>query len=485
MAALAGCLAALGSTIGLTETVRGPGDLCRQLLGVALIPLCAFCGAPFLTLVLRHEIGGMVFAAATPFAIVVGDALVTGWLFEKEIIVTSSTSMALLVIYCAATYWLGYRRFMRLQVVDGPSRELSLPASLEAYLTRPLTRLFSRCRWPFAALLKKELHLQQLSFVLAGLFVLIALAGACLVWLHSERGGLMLAGDFVIYVLLLPFIAGAVSVAEEKGWDLAEWHLTLPPSAFQQWSAKMWAAFSTSLVLGLVLPVILLLVGDELFAKGDALDSLPPTAQILCLVLGQLLLTSLAIYAASFSSTTLKAILAAFALIIAGCAVCGLSGAWEQRHAYYDHMSLRIGFEAGQDPSAYLLAASLLSVLCVVQCFAGYNFRRFRLPASMLLGQLAVILLCVGIGTLISILRRSPLDWYWVHLRCAGLGALAVIVSVSIFRPVRRGGPLDRFRVVLLWVAIGALVLVLLAFIDCYRHPGFGLWPEHLWRWIR
>ena len=151
--------------------------------------------------------------------------------------------------------------------------------------------------------------------MLAGLFVLIAVTGACLFPFHSELGVNIWAGDFIIYVFVLPLIAGAVSVAEEKGWDLAEWHLTLPPSALMQWSAKMMAALSTSLALGLVLPALLFVAGDALFAKGDALNSLPPASQIWCWVVGQLLLTSVAVYAASISSTTLKAILAAFAII--------------------------------------------------------------------------------------------------------------------------------------------------------------------------
>jgi hypothetical protein len=193
-----------------------------------------------------------------------------------------TTILGLLSIYCAIVYWLGYVKFKSLQVLDVQSRELSLPASLETKLARPLTRLASHFGGEFAALLKKELRLQQISFLLAGLFVSIALAGACLVHFHSERGGLVLLVDFGSYIVILPLIAGAVSVAEEKGWELAQWHLTLPPSALKQWSAKMLAALSTSLVLGLVLPAVLFLAGEGLLATGGARTPLPPASQILC-----------------------------------------------------------------------------------------------------------------------------------------------------------------------------------------------------------
>ena len=46
------------------------------------IPLCAFCGAPFWTLSLRHSIGGMVAAVGAPLVILAGYALLLerlGW----------------------------------------------------------------------------------------------------------------------------------------------------------------------------------------------------------------------------------------------------------------------------------------------------------------------------------------------------------------------------------------------------------------------
>ena len=125
---------------------------------------------------------------------------------------------------------------------------------------RPLTKVSSRFRGPFATLLKKEFRLQQIGFLLAGVFILIAVAGFCLAKRHREVASRIVGGDIFLYVLILPLIAGAISVAEEKGWGIAEWHLTLPPSALKQWSAKMLATLSTSLVLGLLLPAALFLV---------------------------------------------------------------------------------------------------------------------------------------------------------------------------------------------------------------------------------
>ena len=392
-----------------------------EMLALLLIPLCAFCGGPYWTLLLRHEIGGMVFAAAAPITLLTVSMFVIEQLPHDGVPPYRSTNIVLLLLYCALVYLRGHARFKRLQVVDGPARDVSLPEGLEARLTRPLTMLSSRFRGPFASLLKKEFRLQQISFLLAGVFFLVAVAGSCLLQYHQDPGSLIVGLDFVIYVLVLPLVAGAVSVAEEKGWDMAEWHLTLPPSALQQWSAKMLAALSTSLVLGLVLPAILLLVGDALFAKGDALNSLPPASQILCWVLGQLLLTSVAVYAATFCNSTLRAILAAFAIIALG----GVTGA-----IVVNYVSDVVGSHSGlvgshfvhvratpvqlQSPGYLveslmptLIAASLLLMLCLVHRFAWSNFRSVKPSAGRVVFQLlALSALGVVALTLIYTLSR-------------------------------------------------------------------------------
>ena len=73
--------------------------------------------------------------------------------------------------------------------------ELSLPAGLEAFFVRPLTRASSGFRGPFATLLKKEFRLQQISFLLAGVFLLFAVVGACLIKRYPNLGGGIVAAD--------------------------------------------------------------------------------------------------------------------------------------------------------------------------------------------------------------------------------------------------------------------------------------------------
>ena len=239
-------------------------------------------------------------------------------------------------------------------------------------------------------MLKKELRLQQTSFVLAGLFFLVALTGAFLIQFRPELGKNILGGDYLIYVLILPLITGAISVAEEKGWELAEWHLTLPPSALTQWSAKMLATLSISLALGLLLPAAMFLVGEGLSGARGAWNSLPPGPEIAGWVLGQLLLTSVAVYAASFSNNTLRAMFAAFGISAACVGVLLLMA------RMVEIIGPRLLPSMGFSGVNYgLILPLVLIALCLLQWFALSNFRRQRPPALTLAGQLTVILVTV------------------------------------------------------------------------------------------
>ncbi len=378
--------------------VRRPAIDHQNWLVTALIPLCAFCGAPFGTLMLRQGIGGMVAAVCFPFGIMAACALVCAQLGANNEAALVATMVSVLLLYCALVYWLGYAKFKRLEAVDGPARELGLPAGLEAFFVQPLARAAARFHSPFATLLKKEFRLQQTSFLLAGLFFLIAVAGACLYQHHRDWAEGIWAADCGIYVMILPLIAGATSLAEEKGWGIAEWHLTLPPSALKQWSAKMLATLSTSLVLGLVLPTALFLAGESMFKQPGG-TSLPPAPVLLSWILGVLLLTSVAVYAASFSHSTLRAILAAVGIVVLSLGTAIRVGSW----AYITSLSVASGPIHGITLALPVLCGDLFLMLCLTQWFAWSNFRQFGLPARRIVLQLLAIFFAVGLITLATI----------------------------------------------------------------------------------
>ncbi|HVM50767.1 MAG TPA: hypothetical protein VMU04_22255 [Candidatus Acidoferrum sp.] len=383
------CLAALG----LCRLIYGRGSEGEEPGIVVMIALCAFCGAPYFTLVCRHAIAGMAVATGFPVLLLLLGALLTGWWLKNEAVELTGAVM-LVTLYCAAVLWSGHARFRALEVFDAAAPEISLPAGLEAALARPMARASSRLRGAFGSLLRKEFRIQQVSFLLAGALILIAAAGCCVIPIYRELAVGIIAADYGTFMLVLPLVAGAMAVAEERGWGLAEWHLTLPPSARQQWSAKMLVTLPTSLGLGLLLPGgMFLVIRALLHVRGPGPD-FPLGYGLASLALGQLLVTSLAMYAGSCSRTTLRAILAVFGILITAYPVVSLAAIWGARGTVPPALSaLLFRFLCPLD----VQGIALFLMLCLVQWLAWSNFRRSGTPIRRLTGQFFGLLLAAGL----------------------------------------------------------------------------------------
>jgi hypothetical protein len=368
----------------------------QDLMVLMLVPLCAFCGAPYWTLLMRHGLVGMVMAVGAPSAILAVYALVTMRYGEAQPAVMVASVAGLLFIYCALVYWRGYIAFKRLEAADFPARELGMPAWLEAIFVAPLTKASARFRGPFATLLKKEFRMQQINFLVAGVFVLIAVTGLLLSMRYIEVATGILLGDICTYVLVLPLIVGAISIAEEKGWGLAEWHLTLPPSSFRQWSVKMLAVLFTSLVLGFLLPSLVILVVDPVLNKTGTRGPLPPALALVCWVLGQWLVTSVAVYGASIARTTLQALLSAIAVLLAGVGTI-VAAIYTIHHIARAPVPWLGHTPATEGLMLYFLAVAFVCGLALFQWCAWINFRRCGVRAVALIFQLTGMLLSVWV----------------------------------------------------------------------------------------
>ncbi len=307
----------------------------------------------------------------------------------------------LLAAYCAFIYWRGYATFKKLQVAESVPLELRLPDRFEGLLARPWGCIWAGVRGPFASLVRKELRLQQPSFLITGLFCLIAAVGVCGFLFPGDWGAEIVGGDFAVYLLLIPFIIGAVAVAEERGWGISEWHLTLPASALRQWSAKMLVTLSASLFLGLLLPLALFLVGWFFLRSPHEAGSLPPASVVLIVVASELLVASVAIYAGTFSTSALRAILWAFGIILVGCLVSGLAWGRVLESAHHWARPIHVfGPATGQgieQLACWLVAVGLFLILGLVQFLAWSNFRHSGLPARRFAAQLAAVFIWVGL----------------------------------------------------------------------------------------
>jgi hypothetical protein len=289
------------------------------------------CG--FWTLVARSALGGMAFALASLLLVILG----MGYLLERindGPIPWSALNPAILIagaIYAAAMLWLGRRRFANFELkgayfVEGtggksPWRGSWWPDWLRC---RPAGRI--------ANLIRKELRLQRPVFLIAGLVSLCWLAVLGLVWLaptHKtvcEDLGNVLTGAFMV---LVPLLAGCISLGEEKALGLNSWQLTLPIAPRQQWLVKLAVGAGAALGLGLMLPYALAWMSSPVMETGlaQALRDHNP---------GEAWLVPLAIAGAPFllsfwAATALANTVRAALMGIAGLSVlfgCVVLGAW-------------------------------------------------------------------------------------------------------------------------------------------------------------
>jgi hypothetical protein len=170
---------------------------------------------------------------------------------------------------------------------------------------------------------------------------------------------LLIVANFFLYMTMLPFLAGALGVAEERSLGVTDWHLALPPSTAKQWLAKAGVVMGVSFLLGAVLPLGMLEVGTLLFADKPLHRELPPGVLAV-----QIFLTALALHASSLCRSTLKAILVSFAML----AAVGLCV----------HIAFRLTVPAQMAPQAGPAWAFSLAAcgLAAVLLWLGYlNFR--------------------------------------------------------------------------------------------------------------
>lgn len=326
-AALAGALAVSGRP-GLLEAAVDAGPERVHLF--PWVPLCVLCGAPLLALLTQSALGAAIFSLAVPGAFL-SLSMAAHALFPS--LGPSPVTSALLAVYAPLAFAGGYLRFRAQQARPLDSPVLSFP------------RTSSARSGPLAALLGKELRLQY------GTVALVVP-----VWVLLFLGGVLSRGDggdwhavvttvTTIALLVLPLMTGTVALGEERSIGVADWQLTLPPPARQQWLAKMLVTLSLSLLLGLVVPLLV----AQPKANVEALA---------VLALGHLLLTHLAIYAGSLTRGTMPAVLLAL-------------GFWAAMG-----VALLLITVPAQPAARWMVIAAMAALLVLLHTFAYSNFRQ-------------------------------------------------------------------------------------------------------------
>ncbi|MBI4485652.1 MAG: hypothetical protein HY655_06535, partial [Acidobacteria bacterium] len=200
LAALAGTMFA---KVWRPESARFP---------VVILPvLCGLFLAPLLTMICRSTLAGMILSGSA-MALTWFVTLAIAW-FGFGIEPEAAETMILgrwtlgVIVLCPLAGLLGWRRFTGLEATDAASSALHLPRWLKRAQG-------ARRHSPLQALAVKEVHLQQLALVVAGLYIigwaLLLLAQRYIPsWSTFPLGAVML-----LYCMGLAIMIGALASAE-------------------------------------------------------------------------------------------------------------------------------------------------------------------------------------------------------------------------------------------------------------------------------
>ena len=343
--------------------------------------------APWLTMICRSPLAGVVFSFGLPASLFT----LTMWIVPGPGL-QMRVWFALLVALCAFAGVLGWQRFMRLEAIDGTGAAVQFPW--------PLART-PRPGHPLRMLLLKELRLQQLTFALAAFFIVVWLAIA--VQQGLARGSALVVLDILtpLYLALLTVLIGALASAEERQYGTLEAQLLLPVAALRQWMVKVTVVFGLAILLAVALPAILGLVAEAITGRRESFR--------LEVALAVVLLTAGSLYVSSVSSSGLRAAVVSLAVLPLALAIyvvvmqqlaSALEALWPD--------SLRLGWLHRRLEWIPTLTVEAALVALLVR-FAFVNHRSAEPPSERILRQLAILVsvLCGG-SVLMVIACRAP-----------------------------------------------------------------------------
>jgi hypothetical protein len=241
--------------------------------------------APWLTMIGRGPLAGVVFTAALFSAAAVGTS------YRPP----SPGFWLAIVTLVAAGATLTWRTFLRLQATGGTHGEVDFAAWITGSPEDAQAKAGQNWSW---LLVKKELRLQQATFVVSGLFLAAwsIVFGRKWLGLSGTAETPLLVATF-LNACLVPLLAGAMTSAEERRLAVAQWQTLLPAAASKQWVIKSGVAVGITFVLAGFLPAHLAGIAGE-----PSMREIPGTLAVVIFCVT-------AIYISSISSSGLRAFL--------------------------------------------------------------------------------------------------------------------------------------------------------------------------------
>ena len=235
---------------------------------VLLTPVLGLSVAPWLTMMSRSVMGGLVFTIAVPAALWIAGQLTrvatVGFMADPFAYGPALTLMITgLATVSVVALVHGRAMFVRLEALDAP-REIA--SSIRGTTSRQeSTGVPSRRSHPVVMLVQKEIRLHALALVVAAIYALVWIAMR-LTRMDGYIAGQSFRTISEFYGLFIALLVGAIASAEERALGTQEWQILQPWAQWKQIAIKVAMVGSVALTLGLVVPIALEaafpLVGD-------------------------------------------------------------------------------------------------------------------------------------------------------------------------------------------------------------------------------
>lgn len=329
--------------------------------------------APWLTMLCRSSIAGTVFAPSLPGVFLPVGALLgivkyglapasepAVWEFQFAFLWKGTLAL------CAVAAVMSWRKFMRLEAIDGPEQDVRLPHWLVwRTATRTAVPAFSK-RHPLWLLAKKELRLQQMTLIVAGVHVLGWLTVTSLrTYFVTDVLGIFFVMT-IFHILLVSLMIGSLASAEERQFGTLEWQMLLPMATWKQWALKVGVALGLAMLLALILPALLASL------NSPAGVNFPRLAQIVRprFTVPVAVLTVGSLYVSSLATSGLWALLVS---------LTAMSGAWLLLGGSSGSAVFVALVRSGLVPSAGInLAGQRLMNVLALTLFAGFLVMALR-----------------------------------------------------------------------------------------------------------
>ncbi len=364
----------------------------RPDAAVVLLPIAGgLFVAPWLTMVARNQLAGAVFTVS-----IAGLAFITGEFVSGDRFGGTAAAEAarlevvarILLVFSLAAAVLGWRTFMRLEATEGAGTDFHLPRLRAAEDRRDAS--------PVWLLIRKEVRLQQMSFVLAGAYVFVWGAlfarGYGASGLEAQKFAMIFGPVTLIYFWGLSLLIGSLASAEERQFGVLESQLLLPVSARTQWLIKAGVAIVVAVLLAVALPSALIQIASRasLVLSRD-LPKLPMAVLVVTAV------TACGLFVSSLSSSGIRAIMMGFPFIVAATWLVSYVEQLIMRSgvSYFTRSAYQIGVERWAD----MLTAVAFIVLLL--WFAGQNHRSGERSVRRIVWQMASAAALIAGGPLL------------------------------------------------------------------------------------